>query len=81
MDSDVNQYRPDWITSIITKDSAQLIDFIKEAFNGYDDVRVQNEDGTIDHAEIRIGDSVVMMFDAREEWPVFYNNSFQNHVT
>ena len=28
-----------------------------------------NEDGSIGHAEIRIGDSVVMMFDGRANWP------------
>ena len=27
------------------------------------------EDGRIGHAEVRIGDSVVMMFDASAEWP------------
>ncbi|MED4783802.1 hypothetical protein [Brevibacillus choshinensis] len=35
----------------------------------FDDILVYNEDGTIGHAEVRIGDSVVMMFDAKEEWP------------
>jgi hypothetical protein len=30
---------------------------------------VPNEDGSIGHAEIRIGDSVVMMFDGRANWP------------
>lgn len=28
-----------------------------------------NADGKIGHAELRIGDSVVMMFDARDDWP------------
>jgi PhnB protein len=31
--------------------------------------RVRNDDGTIRHAEVWIGDSVVMMFDAKEVWP------------
>lgn len=31
--------------------------------------RVANPDGTIGHAEIRVGDSVIMAFDARPEWP------------
>jgi len=56
-------------TWIITKDTSQLIDFVKKAFNAHSDVRIYNEDGTIGHAEVRIGDSVVMMFDKREEWP------------
>ncbi|TCP25597.1 putative glyoxalase superfamily protein PhnB [Scopulibacillus darangshiensis] len=54
---------------IITRDTEELIDFIKEAFNGHGDFLVHNEDGTIGHAEIRIGGSVVMMFDAGKEWP------------
>jgi PhnB protein len=28
-----------------------------------------SEDGGIGHAEVRIGDSVVMMFDAKADWP------------
>ena len=31
--------------------------------------RVPNEDRTIGHAEVWIGDSVVMMFDAKADWP------------
>ncbi|MFY4777464.1 VOC family protein [Metabacillus sp. RGM 3146] len=65
---------PDGYTTVtpwvITKDTARLIDFIKKGFNGCDDFRMYNEDGTIGHAEIRIGESVVMMFDAKEDWPV-----------
>ena len=30
---------------------------------------VYNEDGAIRHAEFRIGDAIVMAFDAKEEWP------------
>jgi len=54
---------------IIVKGAVQLIDFMKEAFGAEELARVYNEDGTIGHAEARIGDSVVMMFDAKEEWP------------
>ena len=31
--------------------------------------RIPGPDGGIGHAEVRIGDSVVMMFDAQEGWP------------
>ncbi|MDQ7876979.1 VOC family protein [Microbacterium sp. QXD-8] len=31
--------------------------------------RVQTEDGLIGHAEIRVGDTVVLAFDRRPEWP------------
>jgi PhnB protein len=50
---------------IISRDTAQLLDFVKEAFGAKEIARVHNEDGTIGHAEFRIGDSVVMAFDAK----------------
>lgn len=55
---------------IIVKGAAQLIDFMKQAFGAKEMGRVYNISGTIDHAEVRIGDSVVMLFDWREGWPV-----------
>ena len=54
---------------IISRDSVRLLDFITDAFGGKEIARVPNEDGSIGHAEIRIGDSVVMMFDGRADWP------------
>lgn len=56
---------------IIVKDSARLIDFLKEVFGAEETEgsRVYNQDGTIGHVEVRIGDSVVMMFDAKDTWP------------
>jgi|FLYN01.1.fsa_nt_gi uncharacterized glyoxalase superfamily protein PhnB len=54
---------------IIVRGAAQLIDFLKEAFGAVEKGRVYNEDDAIGHAEVQIGDSVVMMFDAKEEWP------------
>lgn len=54
---------------IIVKGAVQLIDYLKAAFEAQELARVPNEDGTIGHAEVQIGDSVVMMFDARPEWP------------
>jgi PhnB protein len=54
---------------IISRDTAGLIDFMRQAFGAQEMGRVYNEDGTIGHFEVKIGDSVVMGFDAREEWP------------
>lgn len=54
---------------VISRDTAQLIDFVTAAFEATELARVHNEDGSIGHAEVRIGDSVVMMFDSRPEWP------------
>ncbi|WP_433356833.1 VOC family protein [Microtetraspora malaysiensis] len=54
---------------IISRDTAQLIDYVKEAFDAEEIARVVGDDGSIGHAEVRIGDSVVMMFDAGPHWP------------
>jgi PhnB protein len=55
---------------IISRDTARLLEFVKEAFGAEEIARVLHEDGSIGHAEFRIGDSIVMAFDAREGWPV-----------
>jgi PhnB protein len=54
---------------IISRDSAGLIDFLNVAFGAEAIARVAGDDGSIGHAEVRIGDSVVMMFDAKPHWP------------
>jgi PhnB protein len=54
---------------IISRDSAGLIDFLDVAFGAEEIARVVGDDGSIGHAEVRIGDSVVMMFDAKPHWP------------
>ena len=54
---------------IISRDAARLIDFTKAASGAVELGRVPGPDGRIGHAEVRIGDSVVMMFDAADGWP------------
>lgn len=54
---------------IMSRNSDQLIKFIEAAFNGKEMGRVHNKDGSIGHAEIRVGDSVIMMFDKQPAWP------------
>src|SRR5437016_4313964 len=51
---------------IISRDTAKLLDFMKQAFGAQELTRLYNEDGTIGHAEAKIGDSIVGGFDARE---------------
>ena len=48
--------------------AAKLIDFLKQAFGAQEVFRTMGPDGTIGHAEVRIGDSVVMMAESRGEW-------------
>jgi PhnB protein len=47
---------------------SKLIDFLKQAFEAREIERMTQPDGTIMHAEVRIGDSVVMMGEARDQW-------------
>jgi PhnB protein len=54
---------------IISRDTARLIDFTTRAFGAQELARVARATGGIGHAEVRIGDSVVMMFDALDDWP------------
>jgi uncharacterized glyoxalase superfamily protein PhnB len=54
---------------IITPDTSQLIEYVKKAFDAEELARVLGEGNRIDHAEVRIGNSVVMMFDSRPGWP------------
>ncbi|MDS0132271.1 MULTISPECIES: VOC family protein [unclassified Amycolatopsis] len=53
---------------IIGRDTAGLLDFLKAAFDAEELGRVVGEDGKIGHAEVRIGDAVVMAFDSPDGW-------------
>ncbi len=52
---------------IISRDTAQLIAFLKSAFGAEELGRMDAPDGSIAHAEIRIGGAVVMLFDRPED--------------
>jgi PhnB protein len=54
---------------IISRDTAKLLDFLRQAFGAQELTRLYNEDGTIAHAEAKIGNSIVGAFDASEGWP------------
>jgi PhnB protein len=54
---------------VAAKGAGRFLDFVEAVFTTEKAVRVPNPDGTIGHAEIRIGDSVVMAFDAAPDWP------------
>ncbi len=48
---------------LIVNDAAQAIEFYKEAFGATELLRIAKPDGKIGHAEIRIGDSTIMLAD------------------
>jgi len=54
---------------VITRDTGAFIDFATEAFGAKEIARVVNPDGVIGHAELYIGESVVLAFDSRPYWP------------
>jgi PhnB protein len=56
------------IPYLIVDGAAALLDFVMQAFGAAEHERMAREDGSIGHAEVRIGDSVVMVSDSRGEW-------------
>ena len=46
-----------------------LIGFVEQAFGGKLIERIYDDSGAIRHAEVRIGDSVLMLSEACEQWP------------
>lgn len=48
--------------------AAKLIDFLQQAFDAKVTMRMERPDGTIGHAEVQIGDSVVMLAEASGQW-------------
>ena len=54
---------------IIGHDTAGLMDWLTRAFDAVEVSRLVGPDGRIGHAEMQMGDAMVMMFDARPHWP------------
>ena len=53
---------------IIVRNCAAALDWYKNAFGAEEKVRCAMPDGRIGHAEIKIGDSMLMMADEAPEW-------------
>ncbi|QHS59945.1 VOC family protein [Chitinophaga agri] len=63
---------------IISPDTDKMIAFLTAVFDGEEvpNSRITRDDGKIIHVVVRIGDAMVMLFDAREGWgatPTFLN--------
>jgi PhnB protein len=54
---------------LIVEGADELIEFVKQAFGGQEQYRMAAPDGSIGHAQVQIGDSVVMLADASEQYP------------
>ena len=66
-------YKPEGYSTVspylIAAGAQAVIDFLKKAFDARELRRYDMPDGSIMHAEVRIGDTVVMIGDAGEHWP------------
>ena len=54
---------------VMAAGGAGLIAFLKEAFGAQEKHVMKGPDGSIMHASLLIGDSMLMMSDGRKEWP------------
>ena len=54
---------------LIAAGAQRVIDFLKQTFGARELRRYDMADGSIMHAEVRIGDTVVMLGDAGANWP------------
>lgn len=54
--------------ALVVRDVAKAIDFYKAAFGAEELGRMAGPDGSIMHAEIRIGDSIMMMGEENPAW-------------
>lgn len=46
----------------------RLIDFLARVFGAEETERIKRPDGSVGHAEVRIGDSVIMLGQVRDQW-------------
>ncbi len=54
---------------LVVTDAAKLIDFLKDAFDASEILRVPRPDGSVMHAELRIAGSVIELSDATAQFP------------
>jgi len=53
---------------LIIPDAARFIEFMKQVFGATEQMRVPGEGGTVMHGEIRLGETVIMLAEASEQF-------------
>lgn len=53
---------------LVVADAEAQIDFLKKAFGGEETCRHKDDKGRVSHAEVRVGDSMLMIGQARDQW-------------
>jgi PhnB protein len=56
------------IPYLVVDGAEKVIEFLKQTFHAKEMLRMAGPDGKIGHTELRIGDCVVMLSDARDPW-------------
>jgi PhnB protein len=56
-------------TSVIVDGAQEVVDFLKKTFDAKERLMMPGQPGKIAHAELEIGDSLVMISDATEQYP------------
>lgn len=68
-----SSYKPDNYSTVspylIVDGASDSIDFLKYVFGAVELRRIPTSDGKLMHAEVRIGDTVVMLADSADGWP------------
>jgi PhnB protein len=54
---------------LVVEGADKLLSFVKEVFGAEETFRMAGAEGSVGHAEFRVGDSIVMTADASEQWP------------
>jgi PhnB protein len=66
-------YKPEGFRSLtpylVIEGADRLVQFLKDAFNAEEVMAHLRDDGSIMHAELRLGDSMLELGQANEKWP------------
>jgi len=53
---------------VLVEDATRFIEFLKQAFDAKEIYRSTTPDGVVNHAQMQIGDSMLMTGQGRDEW-------------
>ena len=57
------------VTPYITVDNAgAVIDFLKKAFDAQESFAMRDDKGNVQHAEVKVGNSIVMLGSSHDQW-------------
>jgi len=66
-------YKPEGFHTIVpymqVKGAGKLLEFVKKAFDAEEFGCYRDDDGRINHAQVKIGDSIVELSDSTDQWP------------